>query len=635
MDYSFFDALIDSAIVINSDREIVYCNEAAASLCESSVRRLTKGKRIYEVIEFDDTDLFLMPEGNKGQKDTFPLSEMKYKLPSGKDGKLQISIQPFTDIQNEPRWAIVIREVSLEEILHAKNQERLKQLEEYSKNLEKMVEERTVELAQANRMLSAIMDSLGQGFLTFDEKGICSNIYTKACEVILESTPSGKNVQEVLNINEKEIETFNMWQKAIFSEQLPFDSLKALGPSLYAHSENKHITLDFYPIRNDEEKINNIVLVATDKTSEYEANQALEKEKKYAQMVLKLVTSKKQFAQFLNNAKKMIAEVIVLAESTENFDHEQAFRLLHTLEGEAATYSANEIWQASRVAQEAIEPLKQGWESDTSKIIPEFQKSMQILNETYLAFIETNSELFQLVGVGHENKLEINIIEIYALIEYLRSQGIADFALQEISDTLLRQSLVENFKHFNDVIKAVAEKQNKEVHTIQFTGDVKVYTDKYSGLLSSFIHAFRNAVDHGIEPSADREMAGKSSSGTIEVIFKETESNNQNWIHIEVKDDGQGIHPEIIKKKLEGRPDIQNLEEMSDEQVIQYVFDSGLSSRDEIGEFSGRGIGLNAVRDEAIKLGGKAWVESKVGQGTTLKVMIPDFTPELTVKASA
>jgi two-component system, chemotaxis family, sensor kinase CheA len=315
MDYSFFDGLIDAVFVVKDDRSVVYCNEAAAKLCESSVKRLVKGKKIYEALELSDSSLYIMPNGEKGKDIATSYEEMKYKLKSGKEGKVQVAVQPFTEPSGDKRWVVMVRDVTLEEVLHAKYQLQLEEkeiyiielhaarqkLEDYSKNLEVMVEERTQEINSANVMINAIMNSLGQGFLVFDREGNCSKFYTKACEDILESKPAGLKIWEVLRIKTYELTTFQMWMSGIFSEQLPFESMKELGPALFPHTQDRYIKLDYFPLRGENNKIVNLVVVATDKTIEYQAQLALEKEKKFAKMVVKMISSKKQFAQFLKS----------------------------------------------------------------------------------------------------------------------------------------------------------------------------------------------------------------------------------------------------------------------------------------------------------------------------------------------
>lgn len=648
MDYVFFDALIDAVFVINDQKVIVYCNESAAKLCDSSVRRLVRGKAIFDVIEFSDPDLFTMPDGQRGRETPTPYTELKFNLKSGKDGKVQIAIQPFFESSGEKRWVVMIRDVTLEEVLHAKYhkqlqekevyihqlQEAQQQLEKYSKNLEQMVEERTLEVKRANLMLNAIMNSLGQGFFVFDKDGVCSKFYTRACEDILEGIPAHRQVEDVLKVPKDEFETFQMWLKAIYSEQLPFETLKELGPANFQHSQNRHVTLDYFPLRGDDQKISNIVVVATDKTTEYLANLALEKEKKYAKMVVKLVTSKKQFSQFLSNVQNIIEEVRQsLLSRTDQIDHEFVFRALHTLEGEAATYSATEIWAACREAQECIEPLKKGLKVDLEILRSDVLAGLANLRNTHQQFLRDNAELFSLIGIDRSDKMEISVNDVETVLEKLEKRGVSSVIRAEVADSLLREPVESAFHHFQDVVSIVAAKLNKRIHPIQFHGlETRLYLSAYQDLFSTFLHAYRNAVDHGIELPEIREAAGKSPEGTIQTHIEIFEQAGR-WVRFKIMDDGGGISASQIRESLlrSGSTDAAGL---TDEQVIQYVFNSGVTTKDEVGEFSGRGIGMNAIKAEAERLGGRAWVETELGRGTRLIVEVPDL-PRVAHKVKA
>ena len=118
-------------------------------------------------------------------------------------------------------------------------------------------------------------------------------------------------------------------------------------------------------------------------------------------------------------------------------------------------------------------------------------------------------------------------------------------------------------------------------------------------------------------------MLGKSPEGQL--IFKAEvfSVSGEQWIRFTLKDDGQGIHPEKIKTKLKTVHPEMDLTDHNDHDIIQHVFDAGLSTRDEVGEFSGRGIGMNAIKDEAENLGGRAFVESEPPNGSLLTVEIP------------
>lgn len=627
-DYSYFDALLDAVFVFDEDRKILYCNEAAAKMVESSVRRMTRGKSVYDFIEFCDRELFFQPAGLKGRDEALPMQELSYRiLPSGREGKAQISLQPFQGEAGKKLWIAVSRDTTLEETLHAKHHEQLRQLEAYSKNLEKMVEDRTLELQKVNVMLSATMNSLGQGFLVFDRDGLCSNFYTKACEEILECQPAGKKIADVLKINSSERANFEMWMSALFGEQLPFNSMKSLGPSDFVHSKNLHVRLDYYPLRNEAQAIERVVLVATDWTNEFLAQEALEKEKKFAKMIVKLVSERKQFSAFLAGIPGILEnchELVRQSKTSVDFDVEKSFRLLHTLEGEAAIYSAGKIWEQCRAAEEIIEPVK--------KRLIEFdascrEKYIQALNElvaVYKSFLVQHEELFRLTRVLGESVIEMNRADVLRLCDFLVQNKVAPEIVEHVKNQLLAEEIIQSFRHYGDVALSVAEKLGKQIHPIDFVGGaIKVMPGTFETLFSTFVHVTRNMVDHGIEAPEEREMMGKEARGRITFEFSTETTDKMDWLIISVRDDGQGIDHERLRNKIvEARPEV-DLTKLSQHELIQAVFDPGLTTKQEVGEFSGRGVGLNAVKDAALALGGSAEVFSELGKGTRVVVRVP------------
>ena len=629
MDYDLFDGLIDCVFVVAEDKSVVYCNEPAATICNTSVRRLTKGKPIHDFITFSDNELFLMPEGEKGKNEPFPLTEMSFRpvKDAEEDGKAQMTIHPFTEPAGDSRWIVVIRDVSIEERLHKKHHEQLKQLEDYSKNLEKKVEERTLEVKQANIMLKAIMDSLGQGFLVFNPEGTCGRIFTRACEEVLETNPESKQIWEVLSFNEEDTSTFKMWLQAAFGEQLPFDAVADLAPTSYEHSEGKNVRLEYYPIRDENKKISNIVLVATDWTAEYEAQVALEKEKKYARMVVRLVSNKSQFVKYLDSARETIkaCKKHVAAALGGELDHEWLFRALHTLEGESGTFSVQSIWKASREPQELLEPIKSGYEVNLSELIPQVSDSLNNLEQKLDQFLEENTDLFKVIGIG-EKRLEIAYSEVDSLLNHLRNSGVREEVVNDFQSELYREPVDGALSHYSEVVKQVSDRLGRPMNEIEWHGmEHRLYLPPYQDLFASLVHAFRNAIDHGMESMPEREDAGKPKLGTLQVYFESFDQSGQAWHRIRIKDDGRGINAEALRPKLSEKDSSKDWSSVPDTEVIQCVFDSGLSTKDEVGEFSGRGVGLNAVKHNAENIGGKAWVETELGKGTSLIVEVPDI----------
>jgi two-component system chemotaxis sensor kinase CheA len=145
------------------------------------------------------------------------------------------------------------------------------------------------------------------------------------------------------------------------------------------------------------------------------------------------------------------------------------------------------------------------------------------------------------------------------------------------------------------------------------------------------VHAFRNAADHGLEEPTEREWAGKDPAGQIRVAI----SRERGGFSFVISDDGRGIDPNVIREKLKAKFPDKDYSKQSDEEIIQNVSLPGFSSRDSVGEFSGRGVGLDALREEVLNIGGTLHLKSKVGQGTSIEIYLPELGSEMPVRRSA
>jgi chemosensory pili system protein ChpA (sensor histidine kinase/response regulator) len=138
------------------------------------------------------------------------------------------------------------------------------------------------------------------------------------------------------------------------------------------------------------------------------------------------------------------------------------------------------------------------------------------------------------------------------------------------------------------------------------------------------IQILRNAVVHGIEPPAERVLRGKAATGTIRVHARQ----EGNLVVIEVADDGRGVDVKKLRERFVdgGRWSRARAELATDDDVLHALFDPGVSSRDEADELSGRGIGLDLVRETIARLGGEVRMTSTPGRGTTFTLRLPVST---------
>ena len=135
------------------------------------------------------------------------------------------------------------------------------------------------------------------------------------------------------------------------------------------------------------------------------------------------------------------------------------------------------------------------------------------------------------------------------------------------------------------------------------------------------VHIIRNAVDHGIESPEERKAAGKPETGRLEI--NAYQAGNQ--VLITVRDDGKGIdRDEVIRTALsKGHLTEEKLAEMSDEEIISLVFLPGFSTSEKVTDVSGRGVGMDVVRERITALGGTVRVTSQRGEGTTVTIQLP------------
>jgi two-component system chemotaxis sensor kinase CheA len=141
------------------------------------------------------------------------------------------------------------------------------------------------------------------------------------------------------------------------------------------------------------------------------------------------------------------------------------------------------------------------------------------------------------------------------------------------------------------------------------------------GLTDPLMHIIRNSLDHGIETPEARSAAGKNEMG--EIIISAEQANGQMIITIE--DDGKGIDGDKVAQKAldNGLIDENQFSKMTDNEKAMLVFGAGVSTADEVTDISGRGVGMDVVKTNIHKLGGAINLDTTLGAGTTITIMLP------------
>jgi len=183
------------------------------------------------------------------------------------------------------------------------------------------------------------------------------------------------------------------------------------------------------------------------------------------------------------------------------------------------------------------------------------------------------------------------------------------------------QPIKKVFGRFPRVVRDLARNLKKEV-VLELQGE-ETDLDKnlVEALADPLVHLVRNAVDHGIEGPDKREQAGKPRAGKI-VLAAEQEGDH---ILLSITDDGAGMDPEILRQKVveKGLLDADAAARLNDTECFNLIFLPGFSTKVEISDVSGRGVGMDVVKTKISQLNGQIQIISKVGEGTRLLIKVP------------
>ncbi|MBX3593958.1 chemotaxis protein CheA [Sphingomonas sp.] len=207
----------------------------------------------------------------------------------------------------------------------------------------------------------------------------------------------------------------------------------------------------------------------------------------------------------------------------------------------------------------------------------------------------------------------------------------------DLRDTVTRtrmQKIEALFSALPRMVRDTAAGLGKSV-TLHVEGaEVELDREMIEVLRDPLVHIIRNSIDHGIEAPAARRAAGKRENGRLTVHARQ--SGNQ--IVVEIADDGRGIDTDrLVRKMIENGGDARALNALSERARLDLVFEPGLSSKDEVTEISGRGVGMDVVRAAIEQIGGRVELQNEFGRGLRIRIHVPltlSIIPTIVVAAA-
>lgn len=374
--------------------------------------------------------------------------------------------------------------------------------------------------------------------------------------------------------------------------------------------------------------------------SEYEAHRLREAAGEGARLFLisvhfDLMTFDERFRD-LSDALSEGGEIISTMPGMESSSPDQiSFRLLYATEASAAEVAARTaIFGAGAptelTQQKVAEPKASRVEPEAMEALPDDDRLQAIAPLSTLVRVEL-SELDEMVSAAHELLTDTAATLDLALAADLQSIERTEMEIRaarirrrfvELEERLIELRMVPVASTLARAVRVGSASARAVGKEVEFeTAGAEVRLDKSLVDIASepLLHLLRNAVDHGIEPEAERLGKGKPARGTVRIEAMAEGSR----VRLRITDDGRGIDAERVRRAGVERGIIEPGQKLNRQQSLRLIFRPGFSTASEVSNMSGRGVGLDVVERTVEQVGGELRVESEPGRGTTFELLLP------------
>ncbi|TPV93926.1 MAG: hypothetical protein B7733_18005 [Myxococcales bacterium FL481] len=463
--------------------------------------------------------------------------------------------------------------------------------------LEKIVNARTKQLDARNQEMRLVLDNVDQGLLTLDAQGVMSTQKSATVERWFGPAQDQQSFADYLMQTAPETATafeiaFDQAQMGMLPIEVALDQFPA-----NMKVDGRHFALGYTPITHDEALVQ-LLVVISDVTAAVE-RERLEAEQREAMRIFdQLLSDRGGFLEFFEEAEQLVANLA----SNKHTDLRTLKRAVHTLKGNAMLFGVHSIADQchaieSRIEEEALAPSPD---------------QLLALGETWNRI---KGRLSVVLDENTRTAIEIAPTDFDKLLAAALREAPGPQLAKMIADLKLEPTAVR-LQRLSDQAKRIARRLGKGDIDVRVEDQMlRLDPERWSSFWSSFVHVVRNAVDHGLEIPEERARVGKSESGGLSIA---TVMSNGEFV-IRLKDDGRGIEWDSVRARAQalGLPSATHAD------LERALFSDGLSTASEVTEYSGRGVGMGAIRAACEGQGGRMRISSSPGQGTEVEFRFP------------
>ena len=494
-------------------------------------------------------------------------------------------------------------------------------LREKNQKLEEMISKKDAEIL--NNKFNNLLNNIDQGVLSFDLDLNIEDGYSKeTLSFFKKQELHNKKIDELLFNNLKH-------EKKIFNKAI--NMLKHNDDPSYVQMclsilpkeiflNGKYIKLEYKAVPKKK-----FILILEDITETKELEEKIQQQQQTQKMIVAIASNREEFLELKKDFEDFVKNIEYSLKSKDSYVI--FLRQLHTFKGLFAQKELNFIVETIHNLETSLKEFTANDEESKKKIIQiaketnllenfnkDLENATRILGKEYF---ENRTKNFKANAIKSiEKKIKL-ILEHNIMIDPKILQNILDDIL-----TLNLTPLYTQFISYPSLVAKTADTLGKKIYPMQIKGDHTILVPaEFKNFTKTLIHIYRNCVDHGIEDPDTRDIFYKDEFGTIKTNFF---LYNKRLI-IEISDDGSGINVnKVVDKAIKnGAVTQETVDKLNDEEKLMLIFNDRVSTRDEISNISGRGIGLSAVKEELVKLKGEIEIENEPVQGVLFRFMIP------------
>jgi HAMP domain-containing protein/HPt (histidine-containing phosphotransfer) domain-containing protein len=461
--------------------------------------------------------------------------------------------------------------------------------------LETLVAERTAALDQRTREMQLVFDHVDQGLLIVDIDGNIASQRSAAVERWLGPVPtSGQLGDYVATFAPDQAVWFGMQWEALQDGFLPLELCLSQLPSRFEVG-GRNLELGYQPL-TDAAGALRVLVVVTDVTARVQREHAERDERETSAMVSRLLAARAAFLAFH-------AEVVPYLETvaTGAPDDPVFRRVVHTLKGITALEGIDSISELCHKLETAIADGDEIGIALARRAIP---ARWELLTRKIAPLITAASGRVEVLPA------ELDHFDAAA------GRGATREALRELVASWRHERVVSRLERHADDARRLAQRLGKGelAVDVDVRDDLRLADDRWGPFWGVFVHAIRNAIDHGIEPAADRTAAGRPES-RLGLRARTVDDR----VEIEIADNGRGIDWDRVAEvaRTKGLPAATRAD------LEAALFADGVSTRDAVTETSGRGVGMAALRAACEASGGRIAITSEPGAGTRFVFVWP------------